>query len=101
MDDNAEEFFLVWLAEQFGIRAHCVETYDEVATDYVVFIIVEGDDVGIVIVSEILIIDLKDFLIIYEEIAYFSHFSSVRGSYLLDPCRCIALAYLRHFHIFC
>ena len=57
MNDDSVEFFVVILAELRGIRAHGVEAYHEISVDGVAFIIVESDDIGIVIVSQIVVVD--------------------------------------------
>ena len=50
VDDDAVQFLVVRLAELLGVGAHGVERDDEVAADGVAFAIVEGDDVGVVVV---------------------------------------------------
>ena len=49
--DNTVEFIFVRLVEQFSVSSHGVERDNDVAVNDVVFVIVEGDNVRVVIVS--------------------------------------------------
>ena len=51
MDGDTVELLVVGLAILLGIGAHGVETDDKVAVDAVALVVVEGDDVGVVVVT--------------------------------------------------
>ena len=98
MDDDTVELVVVGLAEEFGIGAHGVEADDNVAVDDVVFIVVEGDDIGIIVVTEVLIVDLEYLLVVNKHISHLAHTTSVAGSYGPDPGIGGALLYGGHAH---
>ena len=98
--DDTQQLVVVRLAEELGVRAYGVERDDEVAVDDIAVGVVEGDDVGVVVVAEILAVHLENLLVVAEEIAYLSHSSAVRGCNLPDPSAHVASAYGRHLHVF-
>ena len=60
MDDDAVELVFVGLAEELSIGAHGVETDDKVTADYAALIVIEGNDVGVIVVAEIGVINLEN-----------------------------------------
>ena len=77
VDDDAVQLFVVRTAKLQGIAAHGVEGDDDVAIDGVALIVVEGDDVGEIVVAQILAVDFEYLLVVDKEIAYLSHFSAM------------------------
>ena len=77
VDDDAVQLFVVRAAKLLGIAAHGVERDDDVAIDGVALIVVEGDDVGEIVVAQILAVDFEYLLVVDKEIAYLSHFSAM------------------------
>ena len=98
MDDDTVELVVVGLAEEFGIGTYGVEADDDVAIDDVVFIVVEGDDIGIIVVTEVLVVDLEYLLGVNKHISHLAHTTSVAGSYGPDPGIGGALLYGGHAH---
>ena len=51
MDDDTVELLVIVLMEKGGIGTDGVERDDKVAIDGVALVVVEGDDVGVVVVT--------------------------------------------------
>lgn len=98
MDDDAVEFVVVGFSEEFGIGAHGVEADHDVSIDDVFFIVVESDDIGIKVVTEVLVVDLEYLLVVNKHISHLAHTTSVAGSYGPDPGIGGALLYGGHAH---
>ena len=98
VDDDTMELLVVGLAKLLGIGAHGVETDDKVAVDAVALVVVEGDDVGVVVVTKIFAVDLEYLLVVNKHISDFSHLPAIFRSHGLYPSRGFALFYIRHFH---
>jgi cytidylate kinase len=64
VDDNAMQFFVVGTAELVSIREYSVKRDDNIAIECISFCIVEGDDIGIVIVAEVFVVDFQDLFIL-------------------------------------
>ena len=71
MDDDAVQLGVIRGIELFGIGAHRVEADKQVARNAVSFGIVEGDDVGVIIVLQVLAVHLQYLLIGAEDVGYF------------------------------
>ena len=87
MDDDAVKLLFVRLVEEFCIGANGVKTDEEVAAKAVAFTIVEGDDVGEVVMLQVLTIYFDDLFVIAEDVGYFTDAFAVTGGDGLDPCR--------------
>lgn len=74
---HAVEFLVVSFAKKFSIRLYGIQTYKEVAGNYIALTVVKGYDIGIVIVLQILAIHLEYFFIIAEHIGHFAYPLSV------------------------
>src|SRR5574344_900523 len=98
VDDDTMELLVVGRAKLLGSGAHGVETDDKVAIDTVALVVVEGDDVGVVVVTKVFAVDLENLLVVNKHISDFSHLSAIFGSHGLYPSRSFALFYIRHFH---
>ena len=72
MDDDAMEFALIGLIELLGIGAHGVEADDDIACNLVAFGIIEGDDVGVIVVPKELAIAVENTLVVDELVAHFA-----------------------------
>ena len=98
MDDDAMKFIIVGLAKLLGIGADGIERNHDVAVNHIILIIIEGDDIGIVIMTQILVVHFENLLVIYKHIAYLSHLAAMRGSHLANPGTGVTLLDLWHFH---
>ena len=85
MDDDTMQFLVIVFVEEVGIRAYCIKRDDKVAMDGVTLVIVEGDDVRIVVVTQLLTVNFQDMLVVTEQIAYLPHFLTVGGSHTTYP----------------
>ena len=72
VDDDAMQFGIVVSAKKLGVGANGVEADEQVATQFVALAIVEGDDVGIVVVLQVLAVHLQYFLVVTEKIGDFT-----------------------------
>ena len=77
-----------------------IQRDDKVAIEHVAFTIVEGDDVGIVIVLQVFAIDGQDMLVIAEQVAHLTDLLAVGGSYTANPCSGFATFDVREFDVF-
>ena len=78
MYDDSVEFLVIVFLIFLGIALHSVKGNDDVTIYCVAFIVVEGYDVGIVVMSEEFIVHLEYFRIITEEVSYFAYLISMR-----------------------
>jgi hypothetical protein len=85
VDDDTMQFLVIVFVEKVGIRAYRIKRDDKVAMDGVTLVIVEGDDVRIVVVTQILTVNFQDMLVVTEQIAYLPHFLTIRGSHTTYP----------------
>ena len=69
-----------------------------VAVDDVALVVIEGDDVGVIVVTEILAVGVENFLVVDEHIANLAHLSSVGIGHGAYPFVGLALVELWHFH---
>lgn len=77
VNDNTVELIVVSLAELLRIGAHGVEGDDDVAVEDIILIVVEGDDVGVIVVTQILTVDLQDLLVIDKHVAYLTDLTAM------------------------
>ena len=85
MDDDTVQFVDERCAYLFGIGYNGVERYVNIAIHACARGIIKGDDVGIVVVLEKLLIDSKDLLIIAEDIVEVAYGIAVLSCGALDP----------------
>ena len=85
MDDGAMQLLVVRLAELLGVGAHGVEANEEVARDLIAARIVEGDDVGVVVVLQILPVHLQNLLIRAKDVADVARLLAVAARHSLYP----------------
>ncbi len=100
VDDDTIQLFVIRHALLFGIGAHGIERDEEVAREAVALTIVESDDVGVVVVLEILAIDFQNFLIVAEYIGNIAHTFSVRFCHPTHPSTCLSPRDARHLYIY-
>ena len=98
MDDDTVKLIIIGFAKLLGIGTDGIERNHNIAIDDIILIVIEGDDIGIVIMPQILIINLENLLVIYKHIAYLSYLAAMRCSYLANPGTGVALLDLWHFH---
>ena len=85
MDDDTVEFVDERCAYLFSIGGNRVERYIDVAIHACARGIIKGDDVGIVVVLEKLLIDSKDLLVVAEDIVEVAYGIAVLSCGALDP----------------
>ena len=73
-----------------GVAAHRVEADIDIPIDNMAFGVVEGYDICVVVVGEVLAIDLKYLLVIAEHIAQLAYGIAVAGCYRAQPPRGVA-----------
>ena len=85
MDDDTVQLVDERCAYLFGIGGNGVERYVNVAIHACARGIIKGDDVGIVVVLEKLLIDGKDLLVVAEDIVEVAYGVAVLSCGVLDP----------------
>ena len=85
MDDDTVQFVKERCANLFGVGGNRVERYIDVAIHACARGIIKGDDVGIVVVLEKLLIDSKDLLVVAEDIVEVAYGVAVLSCGALDP----------------
>ena len=86
MNDDAVQFFVVVLVKKLGIGAYGIQRDDKIAVEDIILAIVEGDDVSIIVVTQIFVVDFEDVLVVAEQVAYFANLLAVGGGYATNPC---------------
>ena len=84
VDDGTVEFLVIIRVECLGVCPDRIEADEQVARDLISFRIIEGDDIRVIIVLEILAVYLQYLLVGTEDIADISRFLSVCIGYCLD-----------------
>ena len=85
MDDDTVQLVEEWCANLFGVGGNRVKRYVNIAIHACARGIIKGDDVGIVVVLEKLLIDGKDLLVVAEDIVEVAHRVAVLSCGALDP----------------
>ena len=85
MDDDTVQLVDERCAYLFGIGGNRVERYVNISIHACARGIIKGDDVGIVVVLEKLLIDSKDFLVVAEDIVEVAYGIAILRSSALDP----------------
>ena len=85
MDDDTVQFVEEWCAYLFGVGGNSIERDIDVAIHACARGIIKGDDVGIVVVLEKLLIDSKDLLVVAEDIVEVAYRVAVLGCGALNP----------------
>ena len=85
MDDDTVQLVKERCAYLLGVGGNRVERYIDVAIHACARGIIKGDDVGIVVVLEKLLIDSKDFLVVAEDIVEVAYGVAVLSCGALDP----------------
>ena len=85
MDDDTVQFVKERCTDLLGVGGNRVERYIDVAIHACARGIIKGDDVGIVVVLEKLLIDSKDLLVVAEDIVEVAYGVAVLSCGALDP----------------
>ena len=85
VDNDTVQFVEEWCAYLFGVGGNGVERDVDIAIHACARGIIKGDDVGIVVVLEKLLIDGKDLLVVAEDIVEVAHKVAVLSCGALDP----------------
>ena len=85
MDDDTVQLVEERCANLFGVGGNRVERYINIAIHACARGIIKGDDVGIVVVLEKLLIDGENLLIIAEDIVEVAYGIAILRSSALDP----------------
>ena len=101
MNDDPVQLLVVAFAVFFGIGAHGIERDHDVAVDRGALIVVEGDDVRVIVVSEILSVAGLYLLVTDEHIAHLAYLPAVLGGHSAYPGRGCPSLDVRHFHAVC
>ena len=96
MDDDAMEFALIGLIELLGIGAHGVEADNNIARNLIALGIIEGDDVGVIVVSKELAIAIENTLVVDELVANFAQPLAMELGNLANPCADVTATNSRH-----
>ena len=83
--DDAVQLVFEALSVFLGVAFDGVEADEYVAAYPVAFGVVEGDDVGVVVVLQVLPVDFQDAAVVAKDVADLSGSFSVRGGYGFDP----------------
>ena len=88
MNDDAVQLLFIGKTQSFGVCANRVEADEEVAADeFRTAAVVEGDDVGVVVVLQELTIDAEYFFVIDEYVVDVASATAIGSRYGTDP-RC-------------
>ena len=85
MDDDTVQFVKERCAYLLGVGGNRVKRYVNIAIHACARGIIKGDDVGIIVVLEKLLIDSKDLLVVAEDIVEVAHRVAVLSCGALDP----------------
>jgi hypothetical protein len=100
MDDHTVQFFGVLVAKELGIATHRIKADEHVPRDHIPLTLVEGDDIGIVVMIEKVLIGLQDALITTELVAELADTAVIAGSDLTDPVAKDTLSEARLLDVF-
>jgi hypothetical protein len=100
MDDHAVQLFGVLGAKELSITTHRIKTDEHVPRDHIPITLVEGDDIGIVVMIEKVLIGLQDALITTELVAELTDTTVIAGSDLTDPVAKDTLSEARLLDVF-
>ena len=87
VDDDAVQFFIIILFKQFGIGANGVQRDDQVAVQGVALVVIESDDVGVVVVTQVLTVHRQDVLVVTEQVTHLADLLAVGGCHTANPRR--------------
>ena len=96
VDDDAVELFIIILVIGFSIGANGVERDDDVAIKYITFIVVESDDIGELVMSQIFMVHFENLIIVAEEVADLTHLTTIGCGYSPYPSRGLTFLNLGH-----
>lgn len=98
--DYAMEFLLISFTEELCVRAHRIEADKEVAAQEIALAVVEGDNICIIIVLQILAIYLQYLLIVAKHIGHLAYALAIRSRYGAHPCRRFAMRNIGHLNVY-
>ena len=102
VDDDPVQFaFVVVIGELFRIGAYGIKADEEVTVETVSFAIVEGNDICIIIMLQILAVHFEYLLVRAEDVGDFTDSFSVSGGYGFYSFRGFTLLDGWHFHAVC
>ena len=100
MDDGAVQLFVVRGMELLRVRADSVEANEQIAPDAVACRIVECNDIGIIIVLEVLAIHLQNLRVGAKDVAHVAYALAIRPGHFAHPARHSLLVDSRKFRVF-
>ncbi len=77
VDDYAVQLLLICRPHHFAVAAHGVERDEKVAADDIILAVVEGDDVGVIVMLQVLAVYLKNLLVVAEYVGNVANLLSV------------------------
>ena len=85
MDDDPVEFVRKFCPVLDGIFSDTVDTYKEVTGQFIAFAIIKGDDIGKIIMLQVLLIDIKYIIVGTENNRNLSYTTDFAFSYKTEP----------------
>ena len=87
--------------EELGIGTNGIQRNDEVTIKHIILAVVEGDDVGIIVVSQVFVVDFEDVLVVAEQVANLADLLAVSGCHTTNPCGGLATLDIGEFDVLC
>ncbi len=100
MDDHTVQLFGILIAKELGIATHRIKADEHIPRDHIPLTLVEGDDIGIVVMIEKVLIGLQDALITTELVAELADTTVIASSDLTDPVAKDTLSEARLLDVF-
>ena len=100
VDDDPVKFGFISSSELFCIGANGIQTDEQVAGNPVSLAVVECDDIGVIIVLQILEVYFQNLFVGAEDIGYFTYSLIICSGYGFYPCGDFALLDRGHFNSF-
>ena len=101
MYHNTHKFLIISTLKEFSIAFYRVERYKHVARYALAATVVEGDDIGVIIVLQELAIYFENLLIVAEDVSKVANRAPMILRNLRNPLIYSRLINLREFHSLC
>ena len=87
MDEDAQQFMVKRGGNHLRVAPHGVKRDEDVAIETLGGGVVEGDDIGVVVVLQELAVDRKNLLVVSEQVVDITHTIAVLCRYSTNPTR--------------
>ena len=101
VDDDTVQFLVVGTTKLICVSEDRVEGDDDISVQGLSLGVVEGDDVGIIVMAQVLVVHFEDLVVVDEQIADFTDLFSIRLCHATDPVGRLALLDVGELHPFC